>query len=92
LTADPARHAERALAAAQASMRAGGFGKALELLATAEAGGSGLLDEFQRARVDLLRGHIAYASNLGSDAPPLLLKAASVPVRRCVSSNGRCGR
>ena len=76
LTADPARHAERALAAAQASMRAGGFGKALELLATAEAGGSGLLDEFQRARVDLLRGHIAYASNLGSDAPPLLLKAA----------------
>ena len=32
LTADPARHAERALAAAQASMQAGAFGKALELL------------------------------------------------------------
>ena len=32
LTADPARHAERVLAAAQASMQAGAFGKALELL------------------------------------------------------------
>ena len=73
LTADPARHAERTLAAAQASMQAGAFGKALELLATAEAGP---LDEFQRARVDLLRGHVAFASGLGSDAPPLLLKAA----------------
>ena len=73
LTADPARHAERILAAAQASLQAGAFGKALELLATAEAGP---LDEFQRARVDLLRGHVAFASGLGSDAPPLLLKAA----------------
>jgi hypothetical protein len=34
LTADPARHAERTLAAGQASMQAGAFGKALELLAT----------------------------------------------------------
>ena len=74
LTADPARHAKRILAAAQASMQAGAFGKTLDLLATAEAGP---LDEFQRARVDLLRGHIAFASGLGSDAPSLLLKAAS---------------
>jgi tetratricopeptide (TPR) repeat protein len=73
LTADPAHHAERILAAAQASMQAGAFGKALGLLATAEAGP---LDEFQRARADLLRGHVAFASGLGSDAPPLLLKAA----------------
>ena len=73
LTADPARHAERALAAAQASLQAGAFGKALELLATAEAGP---LDEFASARVDLLRGQIVFASGLGSDAPPLLLKAA----------------
>ena len=73
LTADPARHAERTLAAAKASLQAGAFGKALDLLATAEAGP---LDEFQRARVDLLRGHVAFASGLGSDAPPLLLKAA----------------
>ena len=73
LTADPARHAERTLAAAQASMQAGAFGKALELLATAE---DGPFDEFQHVRVDLLRAHIAFASGLGSDAPSLLLKAA----------------
>ena len=73
LTADPARHAERALAAAQASLQAGAFGKALDLLATAE---TGPLDELQSARVDLLRGQIAFASGPGADAPALLLKAA----------------
>ncbi len=61
------------MAAAQASLQAGAFGDALELLVTAEAGP---LDEFQKARVDLLRGQIAFASGLGSDAPPLLLAAA----------------
>ena len=73
LTADPARHADRVLAAAQASLQAGMFGETLESLATAEAGP---LDEFQRARVDLLRGQIAFATSQGSDAPSLLLKAA----------------
>ena len=37
---------------------------------------AGPLDEFASAREDLLRGQIAFASGLGSDAPPLLLKAA----------------
>jgi DNA-binding CsgD family transcriptional regulator len=73
LTEDPARRAERALAAAQASLEAGAFDTALQLLVTAEAG---LLDEVQRARVDLVRGRIAFASGVASDAPPLLLKAA----------------
>ncbi len=73
LTADPARHAERALAAAQASLLAGAFGKALELLDRAQAEP---LEELQSARADLLRGHVAFASGMGSDAPPLLLKAA----------------
>ncbi len=73
LTADPARRTGRTLAAAQANLQAGAFGTALELLATAEAGP---LDEFSSARVDLLRGEIAFASGLGSDAPPLLFKAA----------------
>jgi DNA-binding CsgD family transcriptional regulator/tetratricopeptide (TPR) repeat protein len=73
LTADPARRAERTLAAAQADMRAGAFGRALELLATAEAGP---VDDGQGARADLLRGQIAFASGPGSDAPLLLLKAA----------------
>jgi len=73
LTPDPERRAQRALAAAQAKFQAGAFDAALGLLATAE---SGPLDEFQRARADLLRGQIAFASRRGSDAPPLLLKAA----------------
>jgi DNA-binding CsgD family transcriptional regulator len=73
LTVDPARRAERALAAAQASFRAGAFEAALGLVATAEAGA---LDGFQRARVDLVCGHLAFASGRASDAPPLLLKAA----------------
>jgi ATP/maltotriose-dependent transcriptional regulator MalT len=73
LTVDPAAHAERILGAAMASMQAGAFGRALDLLATAEAGP---LDEMQSARVDLLRGQVAFASGRGSDAASLLLKAA----------------
>jgi DNA-binding CsgD family transcriptional regulator/tetratricopeptide (TPR) repeat protein len=73
LTADPARRAERALAAAEASLQAGVFDAALGLLATAEAGA---LDDFQQARADLVRGHVAFASGVGSAAPPLLLSAA----------------
>jgi DNA-binding CsgD family transcriptional regulator len=73
LTAEPARRAGRTLAAAQASLRAGAFAKTLELLAMAEAGP---LDELQGARADLLRGQVAFASGLYSDAPALLLKAA----------------
>ena len=73
LTLDPARRAQRALAAAQAKHRAGAFDAALGLLAMAQAGPQ---DELASARVDLLRGQIAFASGLGSDAPPLLLKAA----------------
>ena len=73
LTRDRARRTDRALAAAQASLQAGAFDAALRLLATAEAGS---LDEFQNARAELLRGQIAFASGVGSDAPPLLLKAA----------------
>jgi DNA-binding CsgD family transcriptional regulator len=76
LTADPARRVDRILAAAHAHMQAGAFGTALRLLADAEDEGSGSLNELQSARVDLLRGEIVFASGLGSDAPPLLLKAA----------------
>src|SRR6202012_1794607 len=59
LTADPARRAGRTRAAAEASRRAGAFGKALDLVAAAEAGP---LDELQSARADLLRGQVAFAS------------------------------
>jgi ATP/maltotriose-dependent transcriptional regulator MalT len=73
LTADPGRRTERALAAAELSFHAGELDTAQRLLATAQAGP---LDGFQRARVDLLRGHIAFASGLHGEAPALLLKAA----------------
>ena len=73
LTLDPARRAERALAAAQVKHQAGAFDATLALLATAEAGPA---DQFRRARADLLRGQVAFASSRGTYAPPLLLKAA----------------
>ena len=73
LTADPARQGDRALAAAQVSLQAGGFGNALDLVAAAEASP---LDEFDRARVDLLRGQVAFASGHTGDASTALLNAA----------------
>jgi DNA-binding CsgD family transcriptional regulator len=72
LTVDPARRVERALAAAQASLQAGSFDAALGLVAAAEGGA---LDALQRARADLVRGQVALALG-GSDAAPLLLRAA----------------
>jgi DNA-binding CsgD family transcriptional regulator len=73
LTQDPARRADRALAAAQASLEAGAFDAALELVAAAEAGP---LEELQRARVALLRGRVAFASGDTPEAARLLLNAA----------------
>jgi DNA-binding CsgD family transcriptional regulator len=73
LTNDPVRRADRALAAAQASLQVGEFDASLALAAAAEAGP---LDEFQHARLDLLRAQVAFISFRGSDAPGLLLKAA----------------
>jgi DNA-binding CsgD family transcriptional regulator len=74
LTVDPARRADRSLAAAQASLGAGIFDVAPELLAAAEAGP---LDALRRARVVLLKAELAFAQNRGGDdAPRLLLEAA----------------
>jgi DNA-binding CsgD family transcriptional regulator len=73
LTGDPARRADRALAAARTSLGAGAFDAARRLLATADAG---QLDDLGRARVDLLQAEIAFAQNRGRDAPQLLLQAA----------------
>ena len=72
-TSEPALRAERALAAAQASLQAGALDAAAELVAMAAARP---LDELQQARAALLRGQIAFASGGGSDAPALLVKAA----------------
>ena len=73
LTGDPARRADRALAAAQASLGAGAFDAARRLLATAEAGP---IDDLGQARVDRLQGEVAFAQNRSSDAPVMLLQAA----------------
>jgi DNA-binding CsgD family transcriptional regulator len=73
LTPDGARRAERALVAAHAKVQAGAFTDAVSLLATAEATELG---ELGRARADLVRAQIAFATRRGNDAGPLLLKAA----------------
>ena len=73
LTGDPALRADRALAAAEASLQAGVFDVARAMLATAEAAP---LNELQRARLYLLRAEAAYSERRGSEAPVLLLRAA----------------
>jgi DNA-binding CsgD family transcriptional regulator len=73
LTPDRDRRVQRGLAAAQASSQAGVFGAALEMLAIVE---TAPLDALQRARLDLLRGQIAFAQGSAADAASLLLAAA----------------
>lgn len=73
LTFDPARRAQRALAAADAKYLAGAAEDALRLAAVAERGP---LNEFHRARVEVLRGRVATMQRRAADAPPLLLGAA----------------
>ena len=73
LTVTPERRAPRALAAAQASLKAGAFDACRELLATAE---TGPLDDFERAQVDLAKAHVVFAAGELRAAPLLLLEAA----------------
>ncbi|KAB8185176.1 AAA family ATPase [Nonomuraea phyllanthi] len=73
LSSDTARRGARAMAAARAKFRAGGYDAALELLDAAELS---LLDERGQAEAALLRGQIVFASTSASAALPLLLKAA----------------
>ena len=73
LSAEPGPRASRAIAAAAASFQAGAFDAALRLAAMAVAGPA---EEFQQARVELLRGLVAFASGQGRAAPGLLLGAA----------------
>ena len=73
LSTDPAERARRALAAAQAQHAAGAPVAALALLATAQAGP---LAPLELAEAEVLRAEIAFTTNRGSDAAPLLLTAA----------------
>jgi len=72
-TEDPGERASRALAAAQAKFDAADFVAAESLLATADAGP---LDELGQALLQRTRAQIAFDLRRGSDAPPLLLRAA----------------
>jgi DNA-binding CsgD family transcriptional regulator len=74
LTPDPARRTDRALAAAGANLQAGAFETVRQLLSIAEAGA---ITDLQQARIDLIGADLAFVTNRGSDAPSLLLKAAS---------------
>ena len=74
LTPDAARHAGRALAAAELKHEAG-------IIRCRRAPGSrgrvsSRLDEIERARAERLRGRIAFASSRDEDAPLLILSAA----------------
>ncbi len=73
LTPDPARRAERELAAAWVKRDAGALDAALALLAAVRAGPPHAL---RMAEVDHLRGQIAFDQRRGADAARLLLDAA----------------
>src|SRR6185436_8606163 len=73
LTPEPARRAQRLLAAARAKRDAGALDAALGLLVAVEAGP---LDALRTAEVEHLRGQIAFEQRRGSDAAVLLLNAA----------------
>jgi DNA-binding CsgD family transcriptional regulator len=73
LTLNTAQRAERALAAASAKVEAGAFDAAREMLSIAEAQS---LNDFQHARIDVIRAELAFVESRGGDAPALLLKAA----------------
>ncbi|TCO37642.1 regulatory LuxR family protein [Kribbella antiqua] len=73
LTPAGADRADRALNAAQTMVHAGAFDDALRVLTGAEFE---VLTDLQRARAEVLRAQIGFASNRGSEALPLLLAAA----------------
>jgi DNA-binding CsgD family transcriptional regulator len=73
LTPDPGQRASRALAAAEAKYAAGDFEVAQALLVAADVGPLG---ELGHAQVQRMRAQVAFALRRGSDAPPLLLRAA----------------
>jgi DNA-binding CsgD family transcriptional regulator len=73
LTPDPAQRAGRALAAAATKFQAGAFDATRDLLTIA---GAGPLREFDQARVDLMKGQLAWVTSRGGNAPLLLVRAA----------------
>ncbi|MEA2219348.1 MAG: hypothetical protein QOJ35_1974 [Solirubrobacteraceae bacterium] len=73
LTPEPARRADRLLAAARAKRDSGALDAALGLLVAVEAGPR---DALRTAEVELLRGQVALEQRRGDDAGRLLVGAA----------------
>ncbi|MGN9787876.1 AAA family ATPase [Nonomuraea sp. ZG12] len=73
LTMDTSRRAERALTAADASLRAGDIDAARRFVDLADRDAQ---SEFQRVRAHLVRSHIAFSAGFNNEAPPMLLTAA----------------
>ncbi|MFD3377362.1 MULTISPECIES: ATP-binding protein [unclassified Streptomyces] len=73
LSLDADRRTERTLTAVRAKLDAGITDTAAELLATVE---NAALDELQHARVDLLRGQIAFTRHNDGNGPMFMLRAA----------------
>ncbi|MGY6024756.1 helix-turn-helix transcriptional regulator [Streptomyces spinosirectus] len=73
LTVDATRRAERAVAAADASLQAGDLDAARRFVDVADQNAQ---SEFQRARAHLVRSQVTFAAGLNREAPPLLLTAA----------------
>ncbi|MFB4308556.1 AAA family ATPase [Actinomadura sp. GTD37] len=71
LSLDPARRTERTLAAARAHLDAGAVDTASDLLTRVVAD-----DHTTRARVELLRGQIAFVRHCDGDGPAFMLRAA----------------
>ncbi|MFC8801163.1 ATP-binding protein [Promicromonospora sp. NPDC057138] len=85
LTAEPSPRADRMLAAAEASLRAGELGDVGRLLS---AVGAGPLDSLQSGRAGVLGGQVAFASGDGAGAITMLRDAA----RRLAPSDQRMAR
>ncbi|NKY25960.1 helix-turn-helix transcriptional regulator [Nocardia gamkensis] len=73
LTIDAGRRAERAVAAADASVRAGDLDAARRFIDIADVDAH---SDLLRARAHLVRGRIAHAAGFNNEAPPILLAAA----------------
>ncbi len=73
LSVDTAKRTERTLTAVRAKLDAGITDTAVDLLTTVE---NASLDELQHARVDLLRGRIAFVRHNDGNGPAFMLRAA----------------
>ncbi|QFY14998.1 AAA family ATPase [Nonomuraea phyllanthi] len=73
LTIDTSRRAERALSAADTSLRAGDIEAAGRFVDLADRD---VQNDWQRVRAHLVRSHMVFSAGFNNEAPPMLLAAA----------------